>query len=532
MKTIGHHLAVAALAAVLFIPFLGKAHLFDWDEINFAEAAREMLVTGNWSQVQINFQPFYQKPPLFIWMQAASMKIFGVGEYAARFPNALCGIFSISILFFIGRKLKDVRFAWWWALAYMGSFLPHFYFKSGIIDPWFNLFIFSAVASLAFLSMANKNQRAKTCVSIAGGCSLGLAVLTKGPVAVLLTGLVFVVMLIWLRKKWQTSVAHLVWFSLFALFTTSLWFGYETLTNGTDFIYNFVDYQFRLLTTEDAGHGGPFYYHIIVLLIGCFPASAFLLGYRKPASTENADFSIFNNWMITLLSIVVIVFSLVETKIVHYSSLAYFPLTFMAATVLDRTQKGYRPGKTVWFFLFGFGVLFSQVLVALPFVAMNIESLIPHIEDPFAQANLAANVSWSPGGAIIGLFYLAGIIFSTWFFRNGNFAKSMILLFVVNIMTMQHLMNAIVPKIEGYTQAAAIEYYESLQGQTCSVEVLGFKSYAHLFYARKQPYPTDSTKQNNIEKYFVAKIHKAEQFKEEMNLKEIGRKNGFVFFEE
>ena len=52
-------LIIALGAMVLFLPFLGVVHLFDWDEINFAEASREMIVTGNYSLVQIDFQAFW-----------------------------------------------------------------------------------------------------------------------------------------------------------------------------------------------------------------------------------------------------------------------------------------------------------------------------------------------------------------------------------------------------------------------------------------------------------------------------------------
>ena len=45
-------------SAFFFLPFLGNVHLFDWDEINFAESAREMIVSGNYSRVQIDFKPF------------------------------------------------------------------------------------------------------------------------------------------------------------------------------------------------------------------------------------------------------------------------------------------------------------------------------------------------------------------------------------------------------------------------------------------------------------------------------------------
>ena len=69
-----YYAGIFIFSALLFIPFIGQVHLFDWDEINFAESAREMLVTGNFSTVSINFIPFGEKPPLFIWMQVLSMK--------------------------------------------------------------------------------------------------------------------------------------------------------------------------------------------------------------------------------------------------------------------------------------------------------------------------------------------------------------------------------------------------------------------------------------------------------------------------
>jgi 4-amino-4-deoxy-L-arabinose transferase-like glycosyltransferase len=94
-------------SALLFIPLTGRLHLFDWDEINFAESAREMLATGDYLTVRIFFEPFWEKPPLFIWFQVLSMKIFGVNEFAARFPNAIAGIFTLLVLYKQGRKLKN-----------------------------------------------------------------------------------------------------------------------------------------------------------------------------------------------------------------------------------------------------------------------------------------------------------------------------------------------------------------------------------------------------------------------------------------
>ena len=174
------------LSILFYFSFLGRVHLFDWDEINFAESAREMLVTGNFTQVQINYRPFWEKPPLFFWLQALSMRVFGINEWAARFPNALFGVVTLLTLFAIGNHLYSLRMGFWWAMAYFGSFLPHFYFKSGIIDPVFNYFIFLGVYFLS-QSVEQKSTR----YAVFSGIATGLAVLTKGPVGFLLVFLSF-----------------------------------------------------------------------------------------------------------------------------------------------------------------------------------------------------------------------------------------------------------------------------------------------------------------------------------------------------
>ncbi len=122
-------LLLFVIGLLIFVPFLGAVHLFDWDEINFAEAAREMVLTGEYLRVHIDYQPFWEKPPLFLWMQALSMKVFGMNEFAARFPNAVCGALTLPLLFIIGRSLHDRLTGLLWTLMYVGSFLPHFSFK-------------------------------------------------------------------------------------------------------------------------------------------------------------------------------------------------------------------------------------------------------------------------------------------------------------------------------------------------------------------------------------------------------------------
>ena len=177
------------LAVLFFIPGLGAVHLFDWDEVNFAEISREMIITKDYLRVYVDFLPFWEKPPLFFWLQSICMRLFGIGEFAARLPNALCGILTLPLLYYMGKQLFHNRMGWLWAGAYFGSILPHLYFRSGIIDPWFNLFIFTGLY-FVILFHWKKNGYDSIRLNLSpwlylflGGLIVGLGILTKGPVA-------------------------------------------------------------------------------------------------------------------------------------------------------------------------------------------------------------------------------------------------------------------------------------------------------------------------------------------------------------
>ncbi|MEM8901833.1 MAG: glycosyltransferase family 39 protein, partial [Bacteroidota bacterium] len=206
-KTRSDILIIAGVGALFFLPFLGKVHLFDWDEINFAEISREMIILQDYLRLYVNFEPFWQKPPFFFWLQAISMKLFGINEYAARFPNAICGLITLPVLYHMGKSLYSRRFGWLWAGTYFGSILPHLYFKSGIIDPWFNFFIFLGLYFLIVFYWKKEGKAPEhfnlspyTYLLIAG-FTLGMGILTKGPVAYLIVCLVLGIY--WIRERFR-----------------------------------------------------------------------------------------------------------------------------------------------------------------------------------------------------------------------------------------------------------------------------------------------------------------------------------------
>src|SRR5256714_4361506 len=222
LKRLPAELLIVIGASILFVPFLGMTHLFDWDEVDFAEASREMIATHNYAIPQINFQPFWEKPPLFFWMQVLSMKAFGINEFAARLPNAICGIVTLLVLYRIGKKQVNESFGWIWTLVYAGSLLPQFYFKSGIIDPWFNLFIFLSIYQFTIYTGADVRKRTRSV--LLAGLFTGLAVMTKGPVALLVVGLCYGVFALINRFRHFMRLKDIVLFLLLTLALGGSWF--------------------------------------------------------------------------------------------------------------------------------------------------------------------------------------------------------------------------------------------------------------------------------------------------------------------
>lgn len=534
-------LLIVLFGSLLFMTGLGRVHLFDWDEINFAESAREMLVSGDYLNVQVNFETFWEKPPFFIWLQALSMKVFGVNEFAARFPNAVAGILTLLVLFFIGKKWRNEAFALLWAVLYACSFLPFFYFKSGIIDPWFNLFIFLAIYFIIeYTSPENNGNRYLQ--AILSALFAGLATLTKGPVGFLIFSLCFLVFLAFNRFKlngfkWAHAAAFLGVFTVVG----GLWFILQIASGNLSIMQDFIVYQIRLFQTQDAGHGGFPLYHFVILFFGVFPASIVALPtFRRKILKieENKEIAHFFRWMMITLWVVLILFTVVRTKIVHYSSMCYFPITFLGAWYIAKWMDNkVRPGKLITIPMLFIAVLLGLAVSAIPFIDSFKHALIPYIGDEFAVKNLQATSHWFGFEWLIGLILIASVIFFI-ALKKKNPSGAITFLLTGCLIFIYLGMYFVTPQVEKYSQNAAIEFYKDRRGEDCYIYPI-HKSYAHYFYSERQPQNTNADKEflqrGVIDKpaYFVLKSQYTEEedfLRETLNPEKLYEKNGFIFY--
>ena len=508
-KPYGYQILLAILGLGFFLPFLGSVHLFDWDEINFAESSREMLVTKNFFQVQINFEPFMEKPPLFFWLQSLSMSLFGVTEFAARFPNAIFGVLTMLALFKIGRTLRSEKFGFIWALIYFGSFLPNLYYKSGIIDPVFNYFIFTSIYYLIRVINGDKGKEQNK-FALLSGIFVGLAIITKGPVGLLLMILTLSVYWVFNKFKRVGSVKSVIIFIVTVFAVSFLWFGYELIQNGPWFIVEFVKYQLDLFTTPVAGHSQPFYYHFVVVLIGCFPLS--IIAIPSFFSEKEQDTFEFEKWMKILFWVVMILFSISTTKIVHYSSMAYLPLSYLAATYLFKLHERKLEVKKWMLITIGFfGFFFSSLLTLLPIILDRKDTwLIPNLTDPFAAAQLSVDIPIAGWEFLIGVVYFISIIIGLYFLSKLKVVKSVLVISISTAFCLLVFTRVMVPKIESFSQGPMISFYKELKGKDVYVTPVNMKSYAQYFYAEVQPLK-DVSALVNYKKQLLLE-HNAESF--------------------
>jgi hypothetical protein len=543
-----YSLVLIALGALLFIPFLGGVRLFDWDEINFAECAREMIVMGDYLHVHIDFKPFYEKPPLFFWFQSMMMHLFGINEFSARLPNAICGIITLVYLYNLGQKLHGHRFGLLWALAYLGSVTPHLYFRSGIIDPFFNLFIFISLVNVIFASWKRERLGGAMTVPkrewtyiLLGGFVLGFAILTKGPVAYLIVGLVLIAYWALSRFRWFITPLQFIAFSLAASVVSLIWYGLDIYLNGPTLVREFLAYSIRLLSTPDAGHVGFPGYHFIILLVGCFPASIFAIRAFGSLFIERNYQREFRRWMLVLFWVVLILFSIVQSKIVHYSSLCYFPLTYFAAlTLVQLEERKIQFNNWLRAGLIAVGGIFVIAIGGLPLLAHRMDIVRKFADqDAFSQGNLDAKIDWPYWTMLPGIWLLIILFLAIRWYNQREPAQASVALFGGMAVFITLTLWCFIGRIEGISQAAAMRFFERAQGQNVYIKTYGYHSYGPYFYTQKPPvtnpnyYNDEWLLRGRIDKDVLFIRHASEQptrLDSLPDMRKTGEENGFVFY--
>jgi len=121
-------LILALLSALLLFPSLHRRGLAGYDDAVYAHEGKEMVRTGDWWNIRFNGNLNFEYPPLFLWLEAGSFKLFGVNDAAAKFPSALLGFGTIVLVYFLTLELTGQR--WLSLLAMLVLTSTQFFLKN------------------------------------------------------------------------------------------------------------------------------------------------------------------------------------------------------------------------------------------------------------------------------------------------------------------------------------------------------------------------------------------------------------------
>lgn len=478
----------------IFLPFAGNVSLFDGLELHTAEMAREMLLTGNYLTLQYNFEDHFVTAPLFIWLQALSFGIFGVNEFAARFPNALFGAFLLPLLYAFGKRIFDEKFGNLWAMAWLGSILPLVFLKSGMGDPTANLLAFVSLYFLITGSWKHSkiqriqfNRPAYWYMAVSGFFA-GLAFLANGPVTLVVIYTVLMVKWLTKRKIALTSFPLVLVHLAAASVPFLIWFAVLFNNGKQAFFAAFMREQLVLFQSFETGIEGVPGFHFIVLILGCFPASIFALQSVFNKSGGPTYQREFKRWMLILMWVVILLFTLLKMKLIHYSSLAYFPITYLAALSLYRIQRGEWLFK-VWMTRVGIGmaVVVSFFPLAAAFIAKNPKLILPYMSArPGLKEGIETVYYWFHLEYILGPLFILLVLVFIWKLPTIKH-KAFYGLFLGNALLTVLGLAVFVGKFEKLTQQDLVQYLKQ-QKEPVYVQFVDYPaSTIPLFYGQLTP---------------------------------------------
>ncbi|MGA9768889.1 MAG: glycosyltransferase family 39 protein [Blastocatellia bacterium] len=269
-------LALIAFAVLLFTIGLGRLALVGPDEPRYSEVAREMFATGDYVSPRLCGCLWFEKPVLLYWLAAASYRLFGVSEFAARMPSVIAAILTMVFLYYALMRAVSERAAFIASLAFVTSGLVIAYARVATPD-----ILLTAAMSIALLSgylACESSARARTAHWVLCFAAMGAAVLAKGLVGLALVVAIFAVYFAVRRQtqfiRWPQALIGMAVFLVIA----GTWYGPVTFRHGWGFIEEFfIRHHFQRYTSNQFGHPQPFYFFFAISIAGVAPWSFFLI---------------------------------------------------------------------------------------------------------------------------------------------------------------------------------------------------------------------------------------------------------------
>ncbi|HUX36078.1 MAG TPA: glycosyltransferase family 39 protein [Candidatus Paceibacterota bacterium] len=221
-------LIILLLSSFYFLFDLGKLPLIDWDEAIYADVASDTLTTGHFFTLTRFGEPWFEKPPLYIWLVMGSIKLFGVSEFSLRLPSALLGIAAVVILYLLAFELSgNETLSFLTALILLFSSPFYLFGRQSRMD-------IPVTAAILFSLLCIVKTRKNEKWLMGFGAGVGIGILFKSIIGFLAFLPAFAYSFVYHDWRWLKKKYTWIGFGIAALIIAP-WHIYETAVFGRQF---------------------------------------------------------------------------------------------------------------------------------------------------------------------------------------------------------------------------------------------------------------------------------------------------------
>jgi 4-amino-4-deoxy-L-arabinose transferase-like glycosyltransferase len=230
------------ISSILLFSSLHKGGLSGYDDAFYAHYGKQMILSGDWWSLRLNGYHVFEFPPMFPWLEALSMKVFGVTDFAAKFPAALSGLLTIALAYLIAKELFDGFWGPTLAMAVMGS-TQYFikYAMHSMTDAPFTFFFTLSI----YLYLKGLKEPGYFLLS---GVAIGAAILTRSVLGLIPLGIIFLHAIVTGKRALMLS-KHFIGAVALSVALPLVWYGSQYSLYGR----RFLDEHFSFVASKILG---------------------------------------------------------------------------------------------------------------------------------------------------------------------------------------------------------------------------------------------------------------------------------------
>lgn len=374
------------IAAFTLLWKLGAGSLAAWDEAIYAQVSKEIVQGEGWLTLHWQYMPWFEKPPLLMWITAIFFRLFGVSEFWARAPSALSGIALITVTYLIGKFIYGQRVGLLAAAVLLTCYHFLSFSRFGTMDVMLTLFLYLGI--YAYLRLTAEHQSWWYLVWI----SCALALMVKGAGGIIAPGAIVLALVFDKGVKAATQSRHFWQGCLLALLIVAPWHILMYVWYGRPFIDEYIGYHVIARATSTLeGHVSGYFYYAGKLVDGFFPwcllvPFAVVSDIRKKLKGQS------RSWILLLVSALVFgLYTMIPTRRPWYIVPVYPALAILIAAFVVGLYQSYQSRPVYRRLIAVVSVVLIIVGGLYSFVSL---SLNHKPEDPVAQlARLAQSTN-------------------------------------------------------------------------------------------------------------------------------------------